>query len=344
MNSYAGELFNQLVCPRCKNPFGELDNQLVCRECSIHYPVKGGIPVMGDFPDAHCQKSDDEMEHLVQKARLVGWDRAFFDFMKRCILEGGAPLEDERVGDWKYLVSLSSEGKALVLGCGWGAVPIALSEACGKVYAVDSSWNKIALLDIRRRHLGIGNLCPVYTPSGLALPFQEGYFDLISVRDFHWGEVQPTPFREASRHVYQLLKGGGIAYWSVANRLAFHHLFGKKRGMSPVLHTFFGYKHILKEQGFTDIQFYAPLPYYDGIPLFYVPLEDIGAINFFFRNIFPLFETVSPEVKRAFALEYAIAKMGARLVLFFKLARITKVFVTGFGIIAKKPLRGKDAS
>ncbi|MDA2912733.1 hypothetical protein MYX77_02020 [Acidobacteriia bacterium AH_259_A11_L15] len=138
---------------------------------------------------------------------------------------------------------------------------------------------------------------------------------------------------------------GGIVYLSLGNRLAFQHLFRRgKNGSSLPLHTIYGYRRILEAEGFSEFQFYAPLPHYDGIPLFYVPLEDTHALNFFLRHIFPLLETVSPEVRRAYAFEYAVAKIGVRLALLFKLTGLAKVFVSGFSIIAKKAARGTDTA
>ena len=287
--------------------------------------------------------ANDEMRHLLRVAESHGWDTAFYDYCKAQVASGGTVPEDPRVADWRYLLPLNRDTRALVLGCGWGAVPIALAETCGTVFAADPAWEKIAFLNVRRRQQRIDNLYPVHVRDGLDLPFAGNYFDMVSVRGFQWRAAQSVRVRDVVRRVHGLLREGGIAYLSLGNRLGFQHLFRQGRnGSFMSLHTIYGYRRILQAEGFAGICFYAPLPHYEGIPLFYVPLEEAQALNFFFRNLFPLFEMVSPEVKQAHAFQYAVAKMGVRLALLFKLTSLTKGFFPGFSVIAKKATQDMD--
>ena len=203
----------------------------------------------------------------------------------------------------------------------------------------------VAFINARRKQQGIDNLFPVYVSGVLDLPFPEKCFDLVAMGDFQWDATRSIRFREIARRIHGLLKEGGRVYFSLGNRLAFQHLFGLVKDQTTLpSHTIYGYRHILQEEDFSEIQFYAPLPHHDGVPLFYVPLEDNRALTFFFRNIFPLFEMVTPEVKRAYAFEYAIAKMGVRLALVLRLTGLTKIFVPGFSVLAKKAARGANAA
>lgn len=277
---------------------------------------------------------DGEIGRLLQEAITCGWDTAFYNYVKTQVERGYAVVEDERIVDWRYLLPIDAGSVVLVLGCGLGTVPVVLSQTCKKVYVTDPSWENIRFLNIRRKQQGINNLFPFYTRDLLNLPFPEGSFDLIVLRSSECGiSVQ---LGRLIRHFRGLLKVGGRVSLSLANRLAFHRLFGKGRRESLTIHTIYGYKKLLRQEGFTDIQFYAPLPNHNGVPLFCVPVEDRNAVDYFLRNVFPLVETVPAEVKRAHALEYAVARAGVRLALRHGLTGLVKLFVPGFNIIARR--------
>ncbi len=276
-------------------------------------------------------------ENIIRVAESLGWETALFDLNKEHLKRTGIIEEDQRCADWKYLLPLNSKGDLLLLGCGWGAIPVALSEVCRSVYAVDTTWDKIRFLDIRRKQQGIENLFPVYGRCDSDIPFPDESFDVVAVNELHGNEKDPQPFRKAVQHFRHLLKERGVLYLSLYNSLSFQRLlrWGEKP-VSSISHSIFGYKRILREEGFSKIRFYAPLPRQDGIPLFYVPLNSDQSLSFFFRNIFPLFETVSPEVKKAYGFQYTIAKVAVRLTLRLGLTSLTKIFVPGYSIIAEK--------
>jgi len=165
---------------------------------------------------------------------------------------------------------------------------------------------------------------------------------------------------EALRRVYYHLKNDGYLYIGIENRFGFQYLLGGKdhnglpfvsllpRFMANLLskrfagepyttyqYSIYGYKKALQEVGFSEIKFYAPLPQY-RTPLFYIPLDNVNVLNYFFKNIFPLFNMVSPEVKRHYAFQYKVAKIGVKIALIFKLTWLAKFIAPGFSIIAKK--------
>lgn len=332
------DMLNNLVCPQCKNFLGKQGSELICNQCSMHWPIKEGIAVFTRVKDSLLHESiDDEFKELLHVAQVDGWEKAFYKFNKALILRGGRVPEDQRMGDWRYLLPPNGNSVVLVLGCGWGVIPFVFSETCAKVYAVDSTWHKIAFLNIRKRQQKINNLFPVYVSRGLRLPFPEKHFDLVVVREFQWAMNYFVEFREIVRHLNGFLKAGGVVNFVVGNRWGLQHLLRQKKNPPSLsLHTFFGYRRALQAEGFTNILFYAPLPHYDGIPLFYVPLESSQSLNFFLRDIFPLFDMVSPEVKQSYALEYKIAKICVRFAPIFRLSGLFKIFAPGFNIIANK--------
>lgn len=289
------------------------------------------------FRQQGVEMSDAKFEQLASGAESLGWANAYFNHVRTLVAGGSVPVEDLRAADWMYLLSLNKGLTALVLGCGEGVIPFALSEVCGQVYAVDQEANRLRFLRIRARQEGIENLYTVHANQITQLPFPEKHFDLIVFRDFLWSEIAPGRFENISSYLCRLLKENGVAYFNVSNRTGFQRLLGRERRSSWVsTHTLPGYRRILRATGFTDLEFYAPLPYYDGIPLFFVGLEHADSSDFFLRSLFPLFEAVSPEVKRKYAVEYRFAKVGASLALTFRLAGLVPFFVSGYGIIARR--------
>ncbi len=274
---------------------------------------------------------------LLQVAEREGWAAALYYYNKEQVERGGNVLEDERIADWRYLLPSKIERTVLTLGCGWGTVPVALAEGSASVYAADSSADKIALLDIRRRQQGLNHLRPIHATHWADLQLPAASFDLVSVREFNWEGGMLTPFDVMLRRIDPLLKPGGIVQLTVANRLAFQYLLRleSKPNSSP-LHSLAAYRRMLRAAGFSNIEVYAPLPHFDRIPMFYIPLDDSQAQRFFFSHLFPLFERVSTDVRQAYALQYAIARTSVRIALGLHLTRLAMNFVSGFCIFAKK--------
>ena len=70
--------------------------------------------------------------------------------------------------------------------------------------------------------------------------------------------------------------------------------------------------------------------------MFYVPVDEPQGMAFFLKDIFPLFEMVSPEIKHTYSREYALAKAAVYLTQVLHLESAVRLFVSGFGIVAKK--------
>lgn len=324
-----------LICPRCINMLKEVDCSLICEKCLDDYKIRDGIAIFSSTDN--FVSLSEELFDCSKDSKFSGWDYLLYNYNRKQLESQGTIEEDQRIADWRYLLPLAENNVALVLGSGLGYVPMALAEKCKRVYAVDSLWENVSFINSRKTQLQKDNLFPVLVEENTELPFAEDYFDIIALRRFFWGGGRIKNFRDTIKEVYRLLKIDGIVNLNVENRFSIQNLLSHGRKKKPLyLHTIYGYKKILQSQGFYDIQFFAPLPRYDGVPLFYIPLESVQVMNFFFKNIFPLIETVSPEVKRKYAMEYFVAKAGVRLSLLLKLTGLARLFVPGFSIFAKK--------
>src|SRR4029077_14957840 len=117
-------------------------------------------------------------------------------------------------------------------------------------------------------------------------------------------------FADVARDILRVLRPSGTVRFVADNRW-FPSRFADRaaeRSLRP--HTLNGYRRALRQVGYSTIRIFAPLPRHTRVPLCLLPLDSPGALAAFLRELFPVFATVSPEVKQAHALEYALARAG----------------------------------
>lgn len=268
----------------------------------------------------------------------MDWEEIFFESCKESISRNDASPEDQRIADWRFLLPLSSLSESLIIGTGLGTVPIALTRMCQKVYAVDSSNKKISFLSLRKEQQSLNNLYPLCISDLGELSFPPQSFDLISIQPEREKDLtQERPLTQVIDFLKRLLKPNGILHLTVPNSLSPNAVFRRMKSASHwTQQTYFYYRKILKEHGFSFVEVYAPLPHFDRTPLFYLPLNSPEIMNFFLNQVLPLIEMVSPESKRAYAKEYRLAKFGLSAVRRFKLARLIPYFVSGYCLLARR--------
>lgn len=356
-----------LVCPNCKATLARSDDGLVCPDCAARFPVREGIPsfARGDFYWNEIPRS--QMHKVIEAAKRQGWQTAVYDVLNPTGSEVRATVGDERRADWKYLLPLSRESRALDLGCGWGAAALALAEVCGQVVAMDATWERIHFLDIRRRQMGVDNLLPIHGGDTLTFPFPDGAFDVVVlVGVLEWlGESYPElPPRgaqlKALRNLRALLRPDGFLYLAIENRLGYDYLMGRPdhnglpfvgllprrladwvsrrrvgRPFRTYQYSMWGYRHLLRAAGFDRIQFYGDLPQYRH-PHFYIPLEDNRAFDYFLAHLWESFKRGTPERARDYRQAYRLADAGLRVARRVRLAGLARYVVPGFSVIAQR--------
>lgn len=249
-----------------------------------------------------------------------GWRIAAFERLRTSLRRGERPEEDARSADWKYLLPLQRTDHILVLGCGWGTVAANLAKDCGHVTAVDRDPMRIGHLNARIAEDGLSNITAQCLPKGASWSLQTERYDGVVLHDT-WDATcarSTGAFRCCLQQAHDALKEGGWIWCCGRQR------FGRRP------------HKLLRAAGFEAVEQYAPLPRHEGIPMFYLPLDHRQPIEFFFRNIFPLFEMVSPEVKRTYAKQYVLAKCAARIARMLRLGFAIRWFVPGLCCMAKK--------
>ena len=198
-----------------------------------------------------------EMRQLVGRAEALGWDEAMFEFMRTRVSSGAGVVEDERVADWRFLLPRTGRDAALVLGCGLGTVPAALCDMFATVHVVDTSAERVRLLELRASEHGIANLVPTRVARGGALPFAAEGFDLVVARSSDWefraaGADGRGAFRAVAQDVHRVLKEGGGAYLGVPNRLSYERLLRPWTPRDGFACSQRGYRRILAQAGVDD--------------------------------------------------------------------------------------------
>lgn len=277
-----------------------------------------------------------DLNKLIERAKDCGWNTALFGYYKDCFLSNECLNEDLRSTDFRFLLPVNPSFKVLVIGCGWGAVPSCLADIFGQIFVVDTIMEKIEFLNIRIRQQNTRNVYPIFIRGIEFLPFNSQAFDIIVFNGFPWEFSSQPTFKKILKITSSYLKQGGSVYFRLTNKLDFRRiLMRRKYSNIPSNHSYVGYKRIFKAEGYSQVEFYALLPFSDGIPLFYVPLNKTGPFKYFINNLFPLFEAVSPEVKRRYAMEYGMVKLAVKLASKLGLIPVGKFFLPGFCVVAK---------
>jgi len=226
---------------------------------------------------------------------------------------------NEERANWRFLLSLSPDSKVLDLGSGWGATAVALSRAASKVVALDATYENLRFIDIRCQQENITNVVPVNTDivRYAHLPLPDNYFDLVvMVRVLEWmGDAQPEANgletqKSVLGKIRRTLKPNGKLYLAIENRFGFTYFLGKPdehtnlrfvtllpRGLADIYsrivrkkpyrtytHSRNGLRHLLRECGFSKMEFYSPIPYYIN-PRYYVSLESSEAFDYLLDQI-----------------------------------------------------------
>lgn len=268
------------------------------------------------------------VEALRREAEHRGWEEALFGYFQERIARGEPPFEDDRIADWRFLLPSHPRTVAVVLGVGDGTVPLALAPTYGTVLALDDDPARLDLLTLRAAHAGLENIEPVSVgPSGLPDVPAAG---LVAVMGDDWiGWVDG--FSELTAWLDRSLLESGVSYLAVGNRSGIHRLLGRGGSRRPA-HGLSRYRRILRRAQLIDEAVVLPLPYHDRTPLFLLPPQQ-EALRHFFTSVLPLFETLSPEMKKTNRREYVLARALRAVGPLLGRLRLLEVLTPGFGLV-----------
>ena len=282
-NSNLSEL--QFVCPNCKDALAYGESSLECRRCNVDYPIRDGIIHFSDKDYYFSDIPNEKMKECLEIAEACGWRSALFDYFRKIDFWIYRIAADESRVDWRLFLPVHRDSTVLDWGCGFGIASIALAQTCRHIVALDSSYERIRLLAIRKRQEGISNIHLV-RGAFLEVPFPDNYFDAIILNGvLEWfgqtsNHLLPLEAQKgALRSAFHSLKQGGVLYIGIENRFGYNYFLGsrdhnglrftslmprcvadiyslmlRKERYRILTHSYWKYKRVLHEVGFSQIE------------------------------------------------------------------------------------------
>jgi SAM-dependent methyltransferase len=308
-----------LICPDCRFDFKTSDSQLLCERCDRKYCIVDGIPVLKKNSDYFYdyEFSREEYQKMIQRAEQGDWFQAFAESRNqqgKSISDYNIYYNsDERKALWKYLLPVSRDSRVLDYGSGFGNISSSLSRSFHEVISMEPTFARLRMWQIRAKQNGIRNAYLVcYGGDSPNLPFRDEYFDLIvlngvmewlpvSLEQGHPRQVQLRALQEIRR----VLKKGGTLYIGIENRFALRYFLGhpdhhaglrfatllprrlaslyskivKGKDYRVYTYSWWGYKKLLKQAGFANVNIYWPYPTY-ATPIYITDASDKKTIEY----------------------------------------------------------------
>jgi ubiquinone/menaquinone biosynthesis C-methylase UbiE/uncharacterized protein YbaR (Trm112 family) len=288
-------------CPACKGKLqgAEGGSVLLCHSCHARWPIRDGIPCF--LPEAALPDYGlaADMGGLAEVARAQGWLQALEQHLTRTGSRRDYVREyvaSEARADFRFLMSLDENATVLDVGSGWGNIAIAFARTSRLVFALDTTLANLQFVKIRAHQEGLYNVEPLLgDAASLPLPPEscDGVLMVGVLEWVPWGREDGTPRDLQTRalaEACQVLRPGGQLYVAIENRFGFKSLLGVRephtglrfvsllpRSLGDLYsrwlrgkpfrewtHSQAGLTRLLKEAGFSMIDFYYPIPSYQN--------------------------------------------------------------------------------
>ncbi len=288
-----------LVCPSCRVEISLLGEQgLQCTECSRTWAVYQGVPhfIDRDIYWAEPGLTKEVLNDINKRIENEAWQDVLRDYPLPDVRKHYSFIANLDRAKWYALLDIGKDAVVLDLGAGMGTISQALSQQYKTVYAFEPVQERIEFMDLRFRQEGCRNIQLIRSDID-NLPFPEGSFDLVVLN----GLLEWLPFSNKDRSpravqeyylsvTRKLLKHNGYIYIGIENRFYYGHFTGHRdphlplsyvtvlpRPLAhvlcrykigdiyrPYLYSHRGYRQLLKDAGFQDIEIYSALPSYNN--------------------------------------------------------------------------------
>jgi ubiquinone/menaquinone biosynthesis C-methylase UbiE len=258
------------------------------------------------------------MQEVVERARQNGWREALAALVAKDYPDIYRYVIDPKRADFANHIPCGSEAVALDVGSGWGTISCLLAARYRHVVSVESVPERLDFMRARASQDGLKNIQPVQADflrlpipaSSCDVVVLNGVLEWVGIAS---SEASPDALqRQFLRKVWACLKPNGWVYIGIENRCAFESFGGAidhsglpytnllPRGLADWLarwrtprlqrttqgggayrtytHSYWGYKSLLRQAGFSDVRVYIVLPGYNH-PLHFVQAEDSQALS-----------------------------------------------------------------
>lgn len=238
----------------------DLDFAMPRRKLAVVCPLDGG-GLLWEDPGVTCRECGHAWERAGNIAVFTGGRTG----TESGIFPRPKPAGDdfEAGADWCFLLPFGSRSRVLVIGFAEEEVASAIAPDVEAVGAIDTSLERIRALETYAAALGLDNVVPAVATPG-TIPFPNRSFDL-AVLDSHLLPVRRETQLERLRAVRRKLNKSGRLFLPVENRWG-RFFPGKTAGAtdpprrSPGSHGLDGWRKLLREAGFTSVEFHAAFP------------------------------------------------------------------------------------
>lgn len=248
INAIENKLNNIFCCNKC---FGGLtygkDGDISCSSCSQKIKIKSDIPVFTEKEKYWCNFPKETMEELNKAAETDGCETALRKIIKDKEIREYI-VEEGRV-DPLFFLPVTKESVVLDVGCKWGGLTVPFSDYCKQIVGIDTTYETIKFLDIRKRELKKENIS-LAVASALNLPFKECSFDVVilngvlewlgyddnfdATKDYgkkrdalNVKKSKPDDMQKKSiKEIFRVLKPGGALFIGIENRFDLNYFFG----------------------------------------------------------------------------------------------------------------------
>ena len=242
----ANLMSNIYRCIYCRSKLSFEEGRLVCSNCSSDFEIRKGIPILIEKERYWCNFPRAFMLELNRDAEKTYWR----DVVKKHISGNVAEhISAENRIDFRYILPDLKDKNVLDIGSMWGGITIPISRYCREIFAIDSTFETVCLLDIRRRQDNLHNI-NIALSSAYRLPFANNHFDVVLLigvlewlgtdYDFvvseHYGKKRKLPSNnkmsprtlqiQALEEIYRVLKPGGVVLIAIENRFFYKYFFG----------------------------------------------------------------------------------------------------------------------
>ena len=347
----------EYVCPLCKNNLQQQKTRLWCGRCGKKFSFTENIPVFTQSTHTYkrtASNHEKRYNHLIKEAKEKGWFHALVETYPD---ESNGIVNyavNRKRSDFLILLPLHNRATVLDFGCGLGPITHALAPNVKKVYAIDSHMEQVQFAKIRLSQGGHKNVEFACGGDDCRLPYRDNFFDIVILNAVlqwvglsHPKQNPAVAQKKILSEIRRVLKNKGVLYLSVPNRFALDYLLGKpdehsfgirfttlfpycisnffvrvKTGnsYSGRCYSYFEYRRLLQESGFSDISFYGILPSWRD-PQAIVPLENLTKYGKFVKKVLRKFHTKRDPM-------YLVTKILP--------INLVKCFVYHYGIVCRR--------